>query len=65
MPSLSVARGKEGIVDYAPGGNELPQAHLSFLALILAHAAPVAPASFCKKKLDIFTKIITLIRCIH
>jgi hypothetical protein len=42
--------GNEGIVDSAPGGTELPQAHLSFLALILAHAAPVVSGKFLQKK---------------
>jgi hypothetical protein len=50
MSSLSVACDKEDIVDSAPCGIEWPQAHLSFLALILALAAPVVSGKFLQKK---------------
>jgi hypothetical protein len=62
--SFGVARAKKTsllpILDHT--AKSMIGTHLSFLALILAHAVPVVSGKFCKKKLDIFTKIITLIR---
>lgn len=56
MSSSCLARGNEGIFDSTLCGAELPQAHLLFLALILAHAAPVVSGKFLQKKSLIFSK---------